>query len=345
MQFHLTKCRAQHPNAEKITCPFNSTHIVNKVELDLHLKWCKERIALDNLVCKVGSDSPFVKPPTLTPVAPAYTSANEVWGEEIAVGESVLDKVKEVSQSKPTFHNKICAPKSERKAHKLNERMRFQQVLDTRTSKAEHMEAKPPHENKFETQKTKREDENELQNHENFSYSESENKKFFSTRESFPRFDEEKGENDKVTANEEHHPVSNYGAVPRDPKNPWATAKPVPSSQLGDIMETAREESRNNFMSSRDENKNNVSRSDSLKSSAPAWGGWSVQNAPSTVAGPESSIEKITSSVHQMNFGERRDPENPWKMKNIAANFDGPANNDFPNLPLSGKGRGKRIGK
>ena len=35
MQFHLTKCRVQYPNAEKAVCAFNTTHIVNKVELEV----------------------------------------------------------------------------------------------------------------------------------------------------------------------------------------------------------------------------------------------------------------------------------------------------------------------
>lgn len=35
MQFHLVKCRLQSPNSEKVVCPFDSTHIVPKVELEV----------------------------------------------------------------------------------------------------------------------------------------------------------------------------------------------------------------------------------------------------------------------------------------------------------------------
>lgn len=32
-QFHLIKCRKSYPNVEKVRCPFNATHLVNKPEL------------------------------------------------------------------------------------------------------------------------------------------------------------------------------------------------------------------------------------------------------------------------------------------------------------------------
>lgn len=32
-ELHLVKCRKQHPNAEKATCLFNATHIINKAEM------------------------------------------------------------------------------------------------------------------------------------------------------------------------------------------------------------------------------------------------------------------------------------------------------------------------
>lgn len=35
LQFHLVRCRRSHPNSEKVTCPFNTTHIMNKEELDV----------------------------------------------------------------------------------------------------------------------------------------------------------------------------------------------------------------------------------------------------------------------------------------------------------------------
>ena len=35
MHIHLQKCRKQHLNCKKVTCPFDATHIVNDMELDV----------------------------------------------------------------------------------------------------------------------------------------------------------------------------------------------------------------------------------------------------------------------------------------------------------------------
>lgn len=32
---HLVKCRKNYPETEKVTCPFNSTHLINKPELNV----------------------------------------------------------------------------------------------------------------------------------------------------------------------------------------------------------------------------------------------------------------------------------------------------------------------
>ena len=42
MQVHLIKCRRNHPNEEKVACPFNTTHILNKEELEVSRKQFKQ---------------------------------------------------------------------------------------------------------------------------------------------------------------------------------------------------------------------------------------------------------------------------------------------------------------
>nr|BAN20917.1 unkown protein [Riptortus pedestris] len=334
IQFHLRKCRLQHPDAVKAVCPNNSTHIVNKVELDFHLQWCKDRITFDKMVCKVGTESPYVKQPTYMPDAPKTTSTNEEWGEEVIYGgESILEKVKEVSLNKPALHNKICAPKSERKAHKLAERQRFQQVLDT-TVKTSTTDLPRP-----------------VQKLEKFAHDE--NKNAENLKQVVANDCEKSGSDSDGPGVPEAAPVgcfkdkegtsqlgsnqpANYNGG-RDPKNPWGSARTVATSSFGEIVENAKEESRNSFIAQKpkDENRNNLSKSD--KPSSQAWGGWSV---PAT-----NTTENVSNSFQKLNINDQRDPGNPWKLKNIAANFDGPVNNDFPILPMSGKGRGRRMPK
>ncbi|CAK8688205.1 unnamed protein product [Clavelina lepadiformis] len=40
---HITKCKKNHPGADKDVCPFNARHIVPKLELQMHLSTCPDR--------------------------------------------------------------------------------------------------------------------------------------------------------------------------------------------------------------------------------------------------------------------------------------------------------------
>ncbi|KAL1117881.1 hypothetical protein AAG570_004194 [Ranatra chinensis] len=79
-QFHLTRCRKQHPCADMGYCPYNSTHIFPKSET-----------------------------------------------EDMIEG-SVLDTIKENAKNKSVLIGIVGAPKAERKAHRFQERLRFQRV-------------------------------------------------------------------------------------------------------------------------------------------------------------------------------------------------------------------------
>lgn len=37
LALHLVKCRRNHPDVEKVRCPFNSTHLINKPELNVSI--------------------------------------------------------------------------------------------------------------------------------------------------------------------------------------------------------------------------------------------------------------------------------------------------------------------
>ncbi|XP_066905695.1 uncharacterized protein [Halyomorpha halys] len=177
MQFHLTKCRIQHPTNEKAVCPFNSTHVIPQCEYAYHLSFCPDRIVLDAFTCKVGSsNAPKVDHTTVEPIIvksdenwevschiefcedrrvmdrftsrvgssslpeielvsePEFTN-DENWDVSDEPAFSVLERVHEVSRTKPTLTALIGAPKSERKAFRNQERLRIQRVLDSQESK------------------------------------------------------------------------------------------------------------------------------------------------------------------------------------------------------------------
>ncbi|XP_014260287.1 uncharacterized protein LOC106672949 isoform X2 [Cimex lectularius] len=127
MQFHLTKCRQQSTcYTDMVTCPFNSTHVVNRVELDVHQEICPNRIVLDSVLSPIGDST---SPQGVVPVTSEIPipESDENWDDN-PVETSVLDVVKTSAKDKSVLLNLIGAPKSERKAHRIQERIRFQQV-------------------------------------------------------------------------------------------------------------------------------------------------------------------------------------------------------------------------
>ncbi|KAF6207847.1 hypothetical protein GE061_016296 [Apolygus lucorum] len=128
MQFHLPKCRANYPNMEKATCPYNSTHVFNYVEMNYHKEHCTDKRVVDSFVYKVGDYAP---PPGLQPVmnfASVGSEQQDDWDADQS-SYSVLDDVKNGIKEKSVLVPLIGAAKSERKAHRLQERLRYQQVV------------------------------------------------------------------------------------------------------------------------------------------------------------------------------------------------------------------------
>lgn len=138
MQFHLVKCRLQSPNSEKVVCPFDSTHIVPKVELEFHQQICENRIVLDSFLYDVGSSKCPVEDVPADVPPEALAPCEEDWDADPVV--SVLDVIKEVAKEKKVLLNLIGAPKAERKAHRVQERLRFQRVADAKETEKKNKE-------------------------------------------------------------------------------------------------------------------------------------------------------------------------------------------------------------
>jgi len=144
MQFHLTKCRMQHPSSDLVACPYNTTHIYPRMEIEVHQNSCPNRIVLDRFIYNIeGSDCPVKDTVPINEVN--IPPCDENWDDTITE-VSVLDVVKERAKDKTVLLNLIGAPKSERKAHRYNERVRYQKVLD---------EQKKPKENLLSSNKSK----------------------------------------------------------------------------------------------------------------------------------------------------------------------------------------------
>ncbi|XP_073835401.1 gametocyte-specific factor 1 homolog [Musca autumnalis] len=116
MQVHLVRCRKNHPNEKKVTCPFNVTHVLNEPELEFHLSCCAERTTFENY----RNTEPAPTRPTIPPPMPQYQSEDN-WDDEnvpsynpqaYAANADVLRTIK-------------GAPPSQRKAFRKQERLRL----------------------------------------------------------------------------------------------------------------------------------------------------------------------------------------------------------------------------
>ncbi|XP_061391645.1 gametocyte-specific factor 1 homolog [Musca vetustissima] len=116
MQVHLTRCRKNHTNVKKVTCPFNVTHILNEPELEFHISSCPGRTSFEHFRNTV--EVPISR--TVPPPMPKYES-EENWDDEnvpsynpqaYAANADVLRSIQ-------------GAPPSQRKAFRKQERLRL----------------------------------------------------------------------------------------------------------------------------------------------------------------------------------------------------------------------------
>lgn len=47
-QYHLLKCRENHPEKDFVNCPFNAKHVMLRHELRQHVSRCPDRVSLIN---------------------------------------------------------------------------------------------------------------------------------------------------------------------------------------------------------------------------------------------------------------------------------------------------------
>uniref|UniRef100_A0A1B6GSR0 CHHC U11-48K-type domain-containing protein n=1 Tax=Cuerna arida TaxID=1464854 RepID=A0A1B6GSR0_9HEMI len=123
MQFHLDKCRKNFPNTEMIRCPFNSIHLIPKVEQEFHTQEeCASRTNWDRSNFDVGDVNCPVK--DLVPVnAATVPDGDENW-DSFEAPVSVLSVIKDQAANKNIFRNMQCESKAKRKNFRKQEKER-----------------------------------------------------------------------------------------------------------------------------------------------------------------------------------------------------------------------------
>uniref|UniRef100_A0A1B6MFQ8 CHHC U11-48K-type domain-containing protein n=1 Tax=Graphocephala atropunctata TaxID=36148 RepID=A0A1B6MFQ8_9HEMI len=129
MQFHLDKCRKNFPSSEMVRCPFNSVHLIAKVEQEFHTQEeCSSRSNWDRSHFEVGDVKCPVK--DLVPVnAATVPDGDENWDDHEAQG-SVLGTIKDHASNKNIYRLMQCESKAKRKNFRKQEKERHEMMLN-----------------------------------------------------------------------------------------------------------------------------------------------------------------------------------------------------------------------
>ncbi|KAJ8674338.1 hypothetical protein QAD02_005600 [Eretmocerus hayati] len=134
LQYHLTRCSKQHPCATKETCPYDARHIISSTEFEYHLNHCEARESVHQYKYFDADASEKVK---LVPIETEATiPADENWDVEPEVSSyNPLHNL----DSRPIMRIQVGLSKAERKKFRLQERQRYQQILNEREKNEKQM--------------------------------------------------------------------------------------------------------------------------------------------------------------------------------------------------------------
>uniref|UniRef100_A0A1I8P0Y6 CHHC U11-48K-type domain-containing protein n=1 Tax=Stomoxys calcitrans TaxID=35570 RepID=A0A1I8P0Y6_STOCA len=116
MQVHLSRCRRNHTNVKKTTCPFNVTHVLNEPELEFHVSVCTERKSLEHFRNVVNAPTK----PTIPPPMPVYES-EETWDDD----ETPSYNPQHYAANSNVLRSIQGASPAQRKAFRKQERLRL----------------------------------------------------------------------------------------------------------------------------------------------------------------------------------------------------------------------------
>jgi len=131
IQFHLVKCRKNHPNSDVEICPFNSTHHVPKSERESHMTTCESRkfveLAKYSNASSTKANNKYMEVTSCGPPKPYNQARFEVmeedWEKEASIKKS-YDPSKKASKV-PVLRNLQGATPSQRRDFRASEKIRI----------------------------------------------------------------------------------------------------------------------------------------------------------------------------------------------------------------------------
>lgn len=126
MQGHIVKCKKNYPMANKMVCPFNAVHHVDKPDYQYHLSTCPDRRLIEGYKYefKESEHGDLTLAPYHQPSIPAD---EEDWDAETSV--AAYDPALHV-ESAPIVRTLQGASKAQRREFRRKERLRMQRLID-----------------------------------------------------------------------------------------------------------------------------------------------------------------------------------------------------------------------
>ncbi|XP_065214796.1 gametocyte-specific factor 1 homolog [Planococcus citri] len=150
MARHLVKCRRQHEEVakEQRVCPFNSTHIIPQIELAYHETICPDRELFYTYTHKTeDSQNPVVEELYKNTMKKVEIPSDENWDDEINPDVNIIERCKKNALDRGVLQSNSNEPPAERKALRLEQRMRTRERMNAEEEKKKiHLMNQPPHE-------------------------------------------------------------------------------------------------------------------------------------------------------------------------------------------------------
>ena len=131
IQWHLVKCRKNHPTSDHVVCPYNASHHVPKPEEQYHISTCSDRKIVELSKYSWAMDRPgyhgnLSMPPPSNPQwgNTAADDMEENWEKEATVKQSYDPKKK--ASNAPVLRYVQGATPSQRKEFRAKEKVRLE---------------------------------------------------------------------------------------------------------------------------------------------------------------------------------------------------------------------------
>jgi len=126
IQFHLVKCRKNHPGSDLKVCPFNASHHVPAPEEEFHMKTCSDRKVVEMEKYSWSMQKPKQHGHLKLPVRAELPPSEEDWESEATVTRSYDPRAK--AEKMQVLRKIEGATPSQRKEFRALERHRHEEL-------------------------------------------------------------------------------------------------------------------------------------------------------------------------------------------------------------------------